>query len=130
MHTQTITYLAAAAAVLIIIAAIGGHLWSNHTISLLERDAETAKANAAARQESAAAAEHSAAEYRQKIEYLESTLTELTQLAKRQDEELEKLDVNTNGARRDVRHARGVRSIAVTNEELCRKLAEVGHPCD
>jgi uncharacterized protein HemX len=129
MHTQTITYLAAAAAVLIIIA-IGGHLWSNHTIGLLEREAETAKAKAVTQQEAAAAAEHSAAEYRQKIEYLESTLAELTQLAKRQDEELEKLDVNTSGARGDVRHARGVPSIAVTNEELCRKLADVGHPCD
>ena len=67
--------------------------------------------------------------YRAKIEYLDARLNEIQTIARKQDEELEKLNTSVNSARADIGRARGVRSVTATADELCAKLAELGHPC-
>ena len=75
-----------------LIAAIsGGWLWSNYKISKLERRVEDAKVLANAKESQARAKEIQAAEYKQKIEYLETQLAEIGGLAEKdQDEEFGK----------------------------------------
>jgi predicted trehalose synthase len=130
MKLTTKTYIAIGAAVLLIAGILGSWLLSNHKISRLERAVATAKALANEKESHAIAKEIEAAEYKQKIEYLETQLAEIGGLARKQDEELEKLNVISHGARGDVERARRTRSVAATAEQLCQKLAEVGHPCD
>jgi predicted RNase H-like nuclease (RuvC/YqgF family) len=124
------TYIIVAAITLLVIGIIAGQLWSDHKIRLLEETINSAKADAATKQDAAVQAEKAAEIYKQKIEYLEQELSEIRSLATKQDEELQKLATNTGDARRDVERARRIRAIATTTEELCRKLAEVGHACD
>jgi hypothetical protein len=78
----------------------------------------------------AATRETETAAYKQKIEYLETQLAEIRDLANHQDEELKSITSNTRRARSDVERARRTRAAAATAAELCAKLAEVGHPCD
>jgi uncharacterized protein HemX len=130
MTFTTKTYVAIAAVVLLTIAIFGGYLWSNHKIARLERSVADAKHNADQKESQATAKEIEAAEYKQKIEYLEKQLAEIGGLARKQDEELEKLNAISRSARGDVERARRTRSVAETADELCAKLAEVGHPCD
>ena len=75
------------------------------------------------------AKEMEAAGYKQKIEYLEGKLAEIQTIARKQDEELEKLNTNTHSARTDVDRARRTSSITADADELCQKLAELGHAC-
>lgn len=124
-HTTLILVAAAA----IILAVTITWLWSDHRVARLERDANEAKAAADETQQTAARLEREAGQYKQKIEYLEQQLANIQQIARRQDEELTKLDSISNNARRDVDRARRTRSVAVTNAELCQKLAELGYPC-
>ena len=95
----------------------------------LGRAVESAKQQAKASDEAATVAESAAGEYRKKIEYLENELAAIGQIARRQDEELEKIGGDVNTARRDVERARSIRAIDATADELCRKLAELGHGC-
>ena len=95
----------------------------------MERAVESAKQQARVSEESAEAAESLAGEYRKKIEYLEGELAAIGQIAGRQDEELEKIGGDVNSARRDVERARSIRAIDATADELCAKLAELGHGC-
>ena len=106
MNTQTLTYLAAAAVGLLVIGIIAGHLLSEHRIRKLEDEIGAARAEAAVKQTQPAEAEKAADVYKQKIEYLESNLTELERLAQNQDEELKKLNADSNDARDNVRRAR------------------------
>lgn len=69
-------------------------------------------------------------QYRLKAEYLEAELAAIGQIARRQNEEIEKMGSDIGIARRDVNSAKSIRSIATTAYELCRKLSELGHPCD
>ena len=117
-------------AVVLTVGIFFGHLWSNYKTAKLEHDVESAKTATADLQRSAVQKEKEAQGYRAKIEYLEQKLNEIQNLATKQDEELEKLTTHTGDARSDIERARRIRAIATTTEELCRKLAEVGHPCD
>jgi septal ring factor EnvC (AmiA/AmiB activator) len=122
-------YTIAAAAFLIIAIFTGMQLWSNHKIASLERDVETAKAAATEKQTTAAQLETEAAEYKAKTEYLEHQIAEINAIAIKQNEELEKLSKTTDSARRNVERARNIRSVTAGRDQLCAKLAELGHPC-
>lgn len=130
MDFTTKTYIGLGVAALFAIGIFGGWLWSSYKISKLENTVVAAKQNADEKEQQAAAKENEAAENKQKIEYLETQLADIGRLARKQDEELEKLSINTRGARGDVERARRTRSVTATTEQLCQKLAEVGHPCD
>ncbi|MGD9590583.1 MAG: hypothetical protein AB7Q37_11250 [Pyrinomonadaceae bacterium] len=121
-------YLAAAAALVLI--SFGSWLWSEYRIGRLEK--EVRNANAAGEEHAAAARkfETEAAEYRRKIEFQEERLSEMKRMAAQQDEEIEKLKLATDDARGSARRARSIERIDVTAAELCRKLAELGHPCE
>lgn len=130
MTTKSKIYIAVAAAVLLAIGIIGGTAWSEQKIGKLEAAVETAKQTAAERQLIALAAEQKTAEYKVKIEYLEQQIAESNGRARRQDEKLKTQNINTTRARRDVERVRSVRSIDTNSDELCTKLAELGHPCE
>ena len=95
----------------------------------MERVVDAAKQQAMSSEEAANLAEVSAGKYKKKIEYLESELAAIGQIARRQDEELEKIGGDINAARHDVERARGIRAIDANADELCAKLAELGHGC-
>jgi predicted RNase H-like nuclease (RuvC/YqgF family) len=131
MNVKTKIYLAAGAAVaLMIIWAAAASFIAGRKAARLERSAAEAKAAAARHETAARQAELRAAEYKQKLEYMEESLSALSRIARKQDEELEKLNINVNDARRDVGRARAVRNIESTTADLCTKLAELGHPCE
>ena len=115
---------------MVITIFIATQLWSNHKIASLERDVETAKAAAAEKQSAAAQLEQQAVQYKAKTQYLEKQIAEINAIATKQNEELEKLSKATDSARRDVERARNIRSVAATANQLCSKLADLGHPCD
>ena len=127
MTTKTKIYIAIGAAILLIVA--GYSLWSNYQFRKLESKAEQAIQQAEVQEQRANEIEASARKYDEKIAYLEANLAELQTLARKQDEELKSIEVNTGNTRRDVERARRVRSAAATAEDVCRKLAELGHGC-
>jgi lipopolysaccharide export LptBFGC system permease protein LptF len=129
MNTQIKIYIAAALAFAFAIAILV-YAIANMKIAKLESEVTNGKEAARQKQQTAAAKEFEAAQYKQKIEYLETKLIEINQLARKQDEELEKLNLNSRNARSDADAARRTRSITTTNAELCQKLAELGHPCE
>ena len=130
MKLTSTHYIIAAAAFFVITIIIATQLWSDHKIASLERDVETAKAAATEKQTAAEQFETQAAEYKAKTEYLEQQIAEINAIATKQNEELEKLSKNTDSARRDVEHTRNIRSVAATANQLCAKLAELGHKCN
>src|SRR5687768_1403346 len=127
MTTKIKIYIAIGTAWFLIIA--GYSLWSSIQMRRLERAANEAETIAAERQQRADELEGLSRKYEEKIAYLEVNLAELETLARKQDEELKTIETTTGNARRDVERARRIRSAAATAEELCRKLAEVGHGC-
>ncbi|MEO7673872.1 MAG: hypothetical protein ABIU09_07325 [Pyrinomonadaceae bacterium] len=121
-------------AVLIALSAIAAgvvatSVWSNYQIAKLESAVDAAKYNAKQIETNSRKLGQKAAGYEQKIRYLETSLSELESIARNQDEKLKELANDTNTARDSVRHARSVRAIESTNDELCAKLAKLGHPC-
>ena len=124
--TKIKIYIAIGAALVLIVA--GYSLWSNHKIRKLETTAENAKQYADVQEQRANELEMSAKKYEEKIAYLEANLSELQTLARKQDEELKTIETTTGNARRDVERARSI-GTAATAEDLCRKLAELGHGC-
>jgi chromosome segregation ATPase len=129
VFTKRMSILISAAVGLLIAGITAGSLWSNHKVASLERQVMTAKEHSDLVEKSAADKEMQSTEYKAKIEYLEGKLAEFSATARRQDEELQKLETNTAAARDDVERARRVRSIAATADELCGKLQELGHAC-
>jgi predicted RNase H-like nuclease (RuvC/YqgF family) len=127
MTTKIKIYIAIGAAIFLIIA--GYSLWSNYKIRKLEAAAGNAKQHAELQELRANEIEMSAKKYEEKIAFLEANLSELQTLARKQDEELNNIETTTGNARRDVERARGIRSAAATADEVCRKLAELGHGC-
>jgi len=117
------------AGILILVMVIA-FVVSHVRLRSMERSVERAKQQAKANEESAAAAEVKAAEHLKKIEYLENELAGIGGIARRQDEEIEKIGVDVGTARRDLERARSIRAVDATVEELCGKLAGLGHPCD
>ncbi len=128
MNTQMKIILALAAALLMGVAVAS--LVSSVKIRSLERSVESAKQQAKTSEEAAAAAEIRAAEYKEKTEYLEKQIAENQAMARRIDEELEKIGGDVGAARRNVSNARGKRGASANVDELCRKLGELGYPCE
>lgn len=122
-------YIVAAVGGVLVAAILVGELWSGYRIGRAERDAAEARSMAEVLERSAADAELKAAEYKQKTEYLERSLEHIRATARKQDEELEKIDVDVRGARADVERTRRVRAVSTTADELCRQLGEIGYPC-
>ena len=129
MTLQTKIYIGLAVAAIFAIGIIGVTAWSNHRISTLDGAVEAAKKKTETAEKLADQREIEAAGYRHKIEFLESQLTEIQTIARKQDEELEKHFTNTRNARADVERAKRIRTIDANAAELCRKLAELGHGC-
>ena len=128
MKPLTKIYIAIAA--VIAVATIAGATWSNHKIAKLENEVEAAMKKADEVQQLAAEKEIQAAEYKQKIDYLEQKLADIQTIARKQDEELEKLEHSSRHALNDTERARRTRTIAATAGQLCQKLAELGHGCE
>lgn len=109
----------------------GGSMVSSFETRKLEREVTAAKDNAKRWEDTAAKREIEAAQFKEKIEFLESNLVENQKIARTQDEKLEKAAGVTSRARADVRRAAGVQSIPDTDtNDLCTKLAELGHGCE
>ena len=128
MTIQTKLIVAGAAAIVVLL--IGTTLISNHKLNALERKIEQAKRYADELEEQSHTAETKAAEYKHKIEYLEGELTAIASVARRQDEQLKAISGDVGAARRDVERARRIRAIDTTTDELCARLAALGHACD
>ena len=116
-------------AILITFGILAGAAWSNFRFSKLETTAAEAVKRADASTAAADEAERRASQYIAKIEYLEQQLTDIRQVATKQDDELQKLTIDTRTARGRVDAARRTRAVAATTDELCQKLADLGHPC-
>lgn len=131
MNIQKINkiYIALALATLTIAAFIFSSIWTTRKFRRLENELNAAKQAVQTADKLAATREIEAAAYKQKLEYLENHLSDIQTIARKQDEELEKLNTNSRDARRNVERTRRTRTTAVTNAELCAKLAEVGHGC-
>jgi len=129
MKPRTNIYIGLGIAAIFAVGILGGAAWSDHKIAKLETAVETAKQQANNIQQTAISKEAEAAEYKQKIEYLEGQLTDIQTIARKQDEELEKFNDNSGRARVDVERAHHTRSIVANADELCAKLAELGHGC-
>lgn len=114
----------------VLLCILIGSAWSHFTVRGLERDIKMAKEQAANKQAIADAKEKEAEKFRLEAERLEGTLAEIQKIAKKQDEELEKISNETGTARDAAARARGVRAINSTSAELCRRLAELGHGCE
>lgn len=130
MKLQTKIYIVIAVAVIFAAGILGSSAWSSYKTAKLERAIESAKADAVKSQAAADEMEKQAAAYAAKTEYLEQKLADIKAIARKQDEELEKLNANTNSARADVERARRIRTAAANADELCAKLAELGHRCE
>lgn len=130
MTTTTKIYLGAAALLAVMIAAAAIYMPGVYRIRRAEREVDAARTATQEAEISAAAAEQRAAEYKEKLDFIESQLGEITEIARRQDNELKALNTNSNNARRNVERARSDRPVDTTTEQLCDKLAELGHPCD
>jgi predicted RNase H-like nuclease (RuvC/YqgF family) len=123
-------YLALTIAGAILVCVMAGSAWSHFTIRGLERDVRAAKAQAKNKEAIADAKEKEAEKYRLQAARLEGSLAEIQKIAKKQDEELEKISDQTGNARTDAARARGVRALDSTSAELCRRLEELGHGCN
>ena len=130
MQTQTKIYIGIALATLTIAAFIGSSIWTTRKFANLERELWDAKQAVQTADKLAAQREIEAAAYKQKLEYLENNLLDIQTIARKQDEELEKLNTDTGRARTNVERTRRTRTIDVGQAELCAKLAEVGRGCD
>ena len=120
--------IAAAVGALLVLVFVSW-MYSEAKVRRMERVVDSAKQEARASEESAAVAEIAAGEYRKKIDHLETEIEAIGTIARRQDEELGKIGSDVGAARRDVERARSIRAIGATANELCAKLAELGHPC-
>jgi len=129
MKIRTKIYICVSLAALIAGCILMGSAWSGRRIARLEAAVDSAKAEAERSERSAISKEKESMAYREKIEYLENQLSEIQTIARKQDEELRILNVNSRDARGDVERARRTRTVAANANELCTKLAELGHPC-
>jgi len=131
MTLQTKIYIAGGVAIVLIVMTMSMSMWmTNHRITQAERAASAAKQAAAEKEKLAAEKETEAAGYKEKSEYLEKQVAEIEATARKQDEEIERTKSNSAAARSRVDRARSVRSVDTTADELCGKLAEVGHGCE
>lgn len=127
---KTKIYLAVAAVAFVAGVTLFASYWSNRKTAEFEQGAKDAKAAAAETETRARELELRAAEYKEKIEYLEDSLSALRLIASRQDEELNALKNDTDNARLSVGRARAVRRFESTTAELCARLTGLGYPCE
>jgi predicted nucleic acid-binding Zn-ribbon protein len=127
MTTQTKILIALSAALTLSLAVSA--IWSSRKISELERRAEDAAITAEKLEHEAVEAEKRAAEYIQKIEFLEAKAAEIRTETRRQDEKLTKATANVRDARRNVERTRGTGQTSTDERGLCEELAAVGHGC-
>lgn len=130
--TFTRKQIYAAAAVFIAAAVLftGNSLFTEWKLKRLERTAGTSAERAKQLEREADEMERASGQSLQKIEYLETKIAEIGAVARSQDEEIKELRNITRGARADVERARRVRAITANADELCERLAELGHACD
>jgi chromosome segregation ATPase len=128
MNYKTKLIIVGAAA--IIVGLTLSTLISNHRLRTLDNEITTAKHRADELERQSQTGDAKAGEYIKKIEYLESELTAIGEIARRQDEQLKAISGDVGAARRDVERARTIRAIDATTDELCARLANLGHPCD
>ena len=127
MNDQIKLILAVAAAA--VLAAAAATIVSNVRLRSLERNVEIATERARTLEETARETESRAAEYKQKIEYLEAEIAGIGRIARKQDEELKKISGDIGNARSDVERAKRIRTAGANAAELCGKLEELGYPC-
>ncbi|HMJ07623.1 MAG TPA: hypothetical protein VK468_01375 [Pyrinomonadaceae bacterium] len=122
------------AAAAVILLAIGfmtvSSIRSYLTFSRLERQAAESERLAAASESAAKDALHTAERESARADILTEQLREIETLARKQDEELQKLDADTNSVRGNAERARRIRTVQSTAHELCEKLAALGHGCE
>ena len=123
-------YIAVACFAALVAAIITFSVLSNHELARAEHDVRSAKARANAADTRSRVLETTTAGYKEKLEYMEVTLSGLRRIAMEQNEQIKLLESTTNDARRNADRARAVRRIESTAAELCRKLADLGHPCE
>lgn len=126
----TKTYIALAAVAAVIAVVIGTTLWSDRKLAKAERELEQTKQSAEMAEQHSRDLENAAAEYKRKLEYLEESLSDVSRIAAKQNEEIKLLEIDTNNARGNADRARRVPRVESTAAELCRKLANLGHPCE
>lgn len=129
MTTKTTIYIAIAVSGLFTLGLVLGSVWSDYKIKNLENAVEEAKQAAVESWRIAEDKEKETNIYKSKIEYLERQIADSRAAARRQDEKLKTQTTNTAGSRRDVERARGVRTIDTNINDLCAKLAGLGHSC-
>ena len=129
MQTQTKIYIGFALAAVTVAAFISSSIWTTRKFTNIERELFEARQAVRSADKLAAKREAEAAEYKQKLEYLETNLSQIQTIARKQDEELENLNSNSRNARSNVERGRRTRPTAITDAELCKKLAEVGRGC-
>ena len=128
MKTATKVYIAAAVALAFLITM--AVIISNLRTRSLQRGIERSVQNAETLERKAAEAETDSAAYREKVSYLERQLAELKQTGRKQDEKLETLNNNSRAAREHADRARASGNVPSNARELCKKLADLGHPCE
>ncbi|MGD9563570.1 MAG: hypothetical protein AB7F88_01660 [Pyrinomonadaceae bacterium] len=130
MTTTTKAYLAAGVVTVISVALIAASLWSDHKLAEADRELQLARSNAETVETRSRELENAAAVYKQKIKYLEASLSDIGRIASQQDEQIKLLATDTSNARLTADRSRRVERVASAAAELCRKLAELGHPCE
>ena len=125
---QLVVLVAGLIFVICVAVSLGSAL-SGYRMRGLEKDVEAAKKDAVTAQGIATQKERQAQVYEQKIIFLEQSIADIQQVAKKQDEEVSKMDTAVGDARDAVVQSRRVKSITTTTSDLCTKLAALGHPC-
>ncbi len=129
MNTKAKIYIAIGLAALI----ITGLLIATAVIYVenrgLDKAVETQRSRADELEKAAVQKEIESARYRDKTEYFERRLEQTAAENRRQDERLEKLNIDTRNARARVARARRSGPRANDANSLCKQLADVGHQC-
>ena len=81
MTLRTKIYIALAGVAIFAAVFLAGSMWTQHKLAASEHELHSAKADAAAAETRSGELEAAAAEYREKIKYLEASLSELERIA-------------------------------------------------
>lgn len=128
MNANAKIYIAIAA--IAVAGFVGAAVWSGMTIRNLETAAASERQRADTAENAAAQKEQAAAAYREKTEYLERQIAAIQITSRKQDEQLQDLNIDTRNARSRVARVRSTPAVAADCAGLCKKLADAGHPCE
>lgn len=129
MNTKAKIYIAIGLAALIITGLLIARAVTYVENRGLDKAVETQRSRADELEKAAVQKEFESARYRDKTEYLERRLEQTAAENRRQDERLEKLNIDTRDARARVARARSSGPTANDTNSLCEQLAGVGHQC-